>query len=78
MTHGNIGKKKEWKLFEDNLRTEIAYYHKDEFVQRYPKFSQVDFPAILLEENVVFTASDMEGWSLEDLKKAISKLTKSP
>ena len=50
-THGFFGEKKAWSDFVGSLEGDVVFYHKDEFLRKYPNFQVKSFPLVLLEKD---------------------------
>lgn len=80
ITFGNFSEDKIWKAFRVQSKTEMKFYHKDEFLKEFrskwlPKF---DFPIVLSEEKgelAVFITSK-ELIKLENASQLISEIKK--
>lgn len=76
LTYDNFGMKKEWAEFLRRLNMEQEFFHKDEFLKKYPKF-QTEFPVILIDngsamEVLVPHAMVEACTSLKDLEQVIT------
>jgi hypothetical protein len=61
ITYDNLGMKKEWKDFLNNLEIEKVFLHKEEFAEKYPEFKSTALPAIFIEnENSLDEVLDSE------------------
>ena len=49
LTFGIVGEHKQWKQFRKTSNTEMEFFHRDEFEQKYAQ--KFDYPVILKEEN---------------------------
>ncbi|OZV67252.1 GTPase [Winogradskyella aurantia] len=66
LTYGPFGEKNIWKNFRKHQKTEMIFYHKDEFEAQFPN-GNINYPAILkLNNNLLSTVLDY---------KAISKMS---
>jgi hypothetical protein len=77
VTYGNVGMKKEWREFLDQLPIGSEFIHRDEFRERYPSRKD-SFPAVFLrkEERLdsLITSEMMERVdSLEGLMDLVGK-----
>lgn len=50
LTYAGVHMKREWKEFIEQLPISCVFLHKDEFVKKYPAFSQESLPAIFLQK----------------------------
>ncbi|MEL6578274.1 MAG: GTPase [Cyanobacteria bacterium J06621_12] len=52
LTFGLLTEHQQWKQFRETSSTEMEFLHKDEFEQKYKKYSgQFKYPVILQEDN---------------------------
>ena len=51
ITHGVFRERDQWRNFIESLPVEVAFFHRDEFLERYSKDTgQLSFPCVLMEE----------------------------
>lgn len=51
ITHGNFWAKKQWNTFLKTIQIPVAFYHKDEIINK-PYFSKLSLPCVaLIDEN---------------------------
>ena len=71
VTYGNLGVKNEWKSYIQSLKFLVIFLHKDEFYQKYPKFTSTELPAVFLanstEETQLITAAELN--SVKSIKE---------
>lgn len=76
ITHHNFGMKKQWKQFISNEPHDFAFMYKDEYLEKHPNQTNIDFPAIIIEnkntENVLLSSSEIS--NTKNLTKLISKI----
>ena len=76
ITYDNFGIKKEWGQFIKEMKTEIKFLHRDEFLKTYD-IANTNFPCIFTEKGsnieLFITDKDINACdSLEELKKLIT------
>lgn len=54
LTYGTFSEKNIWKNFRKHHKTEMIFYHKDEFEAQFPK-ETINYPAILISNNNLLT-----------------------
>jgi hypothetical protein len=77
LTFGNLGMKKDWKNYIDELKVDVEFLHKDEFDKEYG-LKEVKFPAGFLKSNtdikLFITANEInELKTLDELMEFVSK-----
>ncbi|MCK5400101.1 MAG: GTPase [Flavobacteriaceae bacterium] len=50
ITYNTFTENKTWKSFRAQSEIDMKFYHIDEFVRRYPNYSNLEFPIILLKK----------------------------
>ena len=76
ITYDNFGIKKEWKQFIKEIKTNIKFLHRDEFLKTYD-IANANFPCVFAENDshieLFITDKDINACdSLEELKKLIT------
>lgn len=80
ITFGSFSENSVWKKFRESSKTEMKFYHKDEFLRQFkskwlPKY---DFPVLLVEENgrldILMGAEKMN--TLENARQLILEVKK--
>ena len=51
VTYDNFGMNKSWKVFLKTIPFEQEFYHKNEFIQKFPEQKVVELPAILIKND---------------------------
>ncbi|GAA4270818.1 GTPase [Aquimarina gracilis] len=78
LTHGNFSEKKVWKDFRENIKAELVFMYKDEFLKSYPDVKGYDFPVIFQEKDyeldLVLDSKEMAG--IQSIKELIASLKK--
>lgn len=77
LTHSNVGMRKEWKLFIENLGNPVEFLHADELKEEYG-IEGIPLPAILKKENEKLKewigAQEINGCqTIEELKQIIQE-----
>ena len=82
ITYGNLGMKKEWKVFIEQLPYKAIFLHRDEFFSQYPKLKDETLPAVFQLKNgtlseLVTSKEINQRKTIEELKNIIlTKLNK--
>lgn len=50
LTHSYFSAKDEWKDFLNTIDMPLVFLHKDEYLEQYKKQQDINFPAILMQE----------------------------
>lgn len=81
ITNGIIGVKRQWEDFINEFPGEIEYFHKDEWILKYPQLNKEkhpSFPAIYQNINgeiiEVIKSKDLDTMLIDDLIKILNHL----
>ena len=51
LTHHHAGMKSDWKAFIRSLPYQSRFLHRDEFIESYPAYKEIELPAVLLKQD---------------------------
>ncbi len=54
LTHDSFSEKEIWKSFKEKSSVELIFMYKNEFLKKYPRNKEYDFPVILQEQQQDF------------------------
>ena len=79
LTHGFFSEKSEWSNFLKEQNFEACFLHRDEFVEKYPDYSESLLPAIfqVQKSGLTCTISAKDFKSISDLEELCAKLKSS-
>lgn len=79
LTHGFFAEKSEWKTFLKEKNFQAHFLHRDEFVEKYSKYSELPLPAVFEEEDdkLISLISSEEFKNVNDLSELCVKLKSS-
>ncbi|MEX1000760.1 MAG: GTPase [Crocinitomicaceae bacterium] len=76
LTYGSVKMKSKWKEFLESLPMDKEFYHKDEFLEKYPN-KNIELPAVLISEDESDPTTLLSAHQLadaEDLNQLIEML----
>ena len=77
LTHGFFFEKEVWKVFRETSAVDMAFYYKDDFIEKFPEMKEIQLPTIMFEcvsEPIVeiVTANDLKQIeAVEELIKVV-------
>ncbi|MDJ0595442.1 MAG: GTPase [Pleurocapsa sp. MO_226.B13] len=73
LTFGLVGEQEKWKQFREASNTEMVFFHRNEFEQKYTR--KYDYPVILKQDNEITVAiSQAELNEISTLDQLISQV----